>query len=133
MGDTRTMSADWVPGAVVAAFMSGVGALFNWRIASSKREGTEDVTLAQLDKQDGGLRGELAALRVDLKENSSALTKVSDLAIALQSRQDVVNIMNAKTLEAVTNKQDAQGALLSDHGATLRILTDLLKRKGLLE
>jgi hypothetical protein len=116
------MSADWVPGAVVAAFMSGVGALLSWRVASSKREGTEDSELSRLDKEDTGLRGEIRDLRADLRANSAALQKVSDLAIALQSRQDVVNVMNAKTLEAITNKQDAQGGMLASHAATLRYI-----------
>ena len=131
------MSADWVPGVVAGAFMSGVGSLLAWRVASSKRDGEVDTELSHLDrdasKEGTTLRDELRNLRTDLKENSAALQKVSDLAIALQSRQDVVNVMNAKTLEAIAVKQDNHGALLSDHGATLRILTELLKRKGLLE
>ena len=127
------MSADWVPGAVVATIMSAAGSLLSWRVASAKREGMADAELSRLNEKDSGLREDIQGLRVDLRDSTQTIQKTSDLLIALQARQDVVNAMSAKALESFSARQDELSRQVGDHGRTLAILNELLKRKGILE
>ena len=133
MGATRTMSAEWLPGAAVAAVMSGVGALLSWRVASAKQEGSGESEIKQLEHESTGLRQDIRDLRDDLRSGAAELRALNSMLVKLQASQDVVNVMNAKAMEAIAKKQESHGETISDHAATLRILTELLKRKGLLE
>ena len=131
-GDAAVI-ADWVPGAGVGVVMSAVGGLLAWRIGSAKKEGRDGATLKQLDTEDRGLRQDIRDLRDELRSSTKELQKVSDLALAFKSSQDVVNVMQSKATEAVVRKLDEHAAVLQDHSGTLRILQELLTRHGLLK
>lgn len=123
------MTWDWTPGAAIAA----LGSYFSWRVASAKREGTEDATFKSLDKEDAGLRQDIRDLRDELRSTATELRSVGALALKLQASQDVVNVMTAKALEGISRKQDEQAATIASHGGTLELLSELLKKKGMLE
>ena len=123
------MTWDWAPGAALAA----IGSLLSWRVASAKTEGSTGTEVRQLERDGSGLRQDIRDLRQELRDGASELRSLSAMLLKLQASQDVVNVMNAKALEAISRKQDGIADIVSDHSATLRILTELLKKKGLLD
>ena len=127
------MSADWMPGAAVAAVMSGVGALLNWRVASAKKEGRGETEIKQLETDGTGLRQDMRDLREDLRAGAAEMRSLNALVIKLQASQDVLNHMQTKGLESVVRKQEEHGALLNDVCGSMRIVNELLRRKGFLD
>lgn len=127
------MSWEFLPGAAAGAVMSGIGALLSWRIASAKTEAADDKDLHQLKDEGRGLRQDIRDLRQELRDGASELRSLNAMLLKLQASQDVVNVMNSKALESLALKQVAHAEAISDHAATLKILSQLLQKKGLLE
>jgi hypothetical protein len=133
MGETRHMSADWMPGAAVAAVMSGVGALLNWRVASAKKEGRGETEIKQLETEGTGLRQDMRDLREDLRAGAAEMRSLNALVIKLQASQDVLNHMQAKALDAICAKQEEHAKLIGDVFQSMAVVNELLKRKGMFE
>ena len=132
-GGNAAVIPDWVPVAGVGVIMSTATGLLAWRIGSATKEGQDGATLKQLDTEDRGLRQDIRDLRDELRSSTKELQKVSDLALAFKSSQDVVNVMQSKATESIAKKLDEHADIINDHSATLRILQELLTRNGLLK
>ena len=131
VGVHKTMSADWVPGAGIG-FLGSVGAwLLSWRVNSAKSEGRQETQMTRLADSDDGLREDLHELRDELKQAVTELRTVAGETAKLQASQDVVNKVTAKAIEALELKMENHDRALSDHAATLRLVTEILtKRQG---
>jgi hypothetical protein len=133
MGATRHMSADWLPGAAVAAVMSGVGSLLSWRVASAQKEGRGETEIRQLESEGTGLRQDIRDLREDLRAGAAEMRSLNALVIKLQASQDVLNHMQAKALDAICQRQEEHGRLIADNAKSMAIVNELLKQKGMME
>lgn len=133
MGEARTMGADWVPGVISGGILSGLGALYSWRVSSAKGEGKGEAESSKLESESAALRQDIRDLRQDLRDGAAELRSLNSMLLKLQASQDVVNVMNGKALESLARKQDELAAIVGDHSGTLGILTELVKKKGLIE
>lgn len=134
------MANDWIPGAGVGLIGSAIAWLLSWRINSAKIEGQNesdrkaDAAIAAVKEKSDLVRSD--DLRADLREMKddwrNGVTEVRELAnamTALQSSQNVVNAVTSKAIEGICDKQDRLEQIVSDHTATLRLLTEVVMAK----
>ena len=119
----------WVPG-VGVGFLGSIGAwLLSWRVANARNDAVNTGEHRRMMDSNEAVRSDLRTLREDLRAALAELRAVSGIAAALQSSQKVVNEVTAKAVEGITDKLDRHDAMLADHAATLKLMTELLTRK----
>ena len=135
-GETDTMT-DWVQVTAVGLVSSIASWLVSWRIATERQAVKSDAVATRLADHeaaqadtDESLRGELHEFRNDWKAGMTELRSVAASIGQLQASQDVVNKVTAKALEGISERLDKHDDKLSDHGATIKLLTELVTRKG---
>ena len=108
-------NTDWVPTAGVG-IIGSIGAWFlSWRINSARGE-----------ERLAGLQQAIREMRDDLKSNMTEVRTFADASARLQSSQNVVNQGTAHTLESIVDKQERIEAIVADHTATIRLLTEVV-------
>jgi hypothetical protein len=112
------MPSDWIPGAGVGVLGSVVAWLLSWRIATAR--GEERLAAMQTDLRD---------LKDDFRAGMSEVRSFADATARLQSSQNVVNSVTAKSIETMCDKQDKLESTVADHTATLRLLTEVVMSK----
>ena len=112
------MANDWIPGAGVGVVGSIVAWLLSWRIATAR--GEERLEAMRVDLRD---------LKEDFRSGMNEVRSFADATARLQSSQNVVNTVTAKSMEAMCDKQDKIEATVADHTATLRLLTEVVMSK----
>jgi hypothetical protein len=123
--------ADWIPGVGVGFFGSALAWLLSWRINSAHGEGINEAEHVRLSDSDEGLRQDMHDLRDELRGAAAELRGVAAATAKLQASQDVVNKVTAKAIESLELKMENHDRAISDHAATLRLVTELLtKRSG---
>jgi hypothetical protein len=118
----HTMSTDWIPGAAVGVVSGFLSWLLGWRINSAKGD-------AQSEERLSGMQADIREIRDDFKAGMIEVRSFADLAARLQSSQNVVNQVTAKSLESICEKQERIESTVADHTATLRLLTEVVMTK----
>jgi len=117
-GATNAMDGSWIPSAGVGIVASIVAWVLSWRINTVRGEERMD-----------GMRQDLRDLKEDFRSGMTEVRSFADATARLQSSQNVVNSVTAKTLEAMAEKQDKLEACVADHTSTLRLLTEVVMSK----
>lgn len=112
------LDTGWIPSAGVGVGASIVAWLLSWRVNTVRGE-------ERLD----GMRQDLRELKEDFRDGMAEVRSFADASARLQSSQNVVNSVTAKTLEAITDKQDRIETTVADHTASLRLLTEVVMSK----
>lgn len=116
-GATQAMDS-WIPSAGVGIVASIVAWVLSWRINTVRSE-------ERLE----GIRQDLQDLKGDFRAGMAEVRSFADASARLQSSQGVVNVVTAKGMEAITEKQDKMESCLADHTSTLRLLTEVVMSK----
>jgi uncharacterized protein (DUF3084 family) len=82
------------------------------------------------DERNFDLREDLKDLRDQLRLAVAEMHSVASETARLQASQDVVNKVTAKALESIETKMDKHEQAISDHAATLRLVTELLTKRN---
>jgi hypothetical protein len=113
----------------------------SWRVSDGIREGRSDSLEKAQTKNADGLRQDLRDLREEVRgamggfreEVRNALNELRGVAVLtskLQASQDVVNNVTARAIESIMDKIDRLETVTSDHGSTLKLITELVTRQG---
>lgn len=113
----------------MTGLLSGVGGTaivqwWNWWRSDARKDGKAEAEKQRIDERDHDVRADLRDLRDDFRTAINEFRQASTDMAKLQSSQNIVNAMSAKTIEALATKQDAHAEKIADHAATLRLLTD---------
>lgn len=126
---------NWLPGVAVGIV---VGALGFWR-----KTGISEAQLkAELDNlrqefnltrendraADGRFHDELSGLQDELREAVTEFRTASMNIAKLSASQEVINTVTSKALEGILQKQEGQAHAITEANATMRLLSELLKR-----
>ena len=123
------MAMDWVPG-VGIGFIGLLGSIAAWLRAGGKREGATEMQMDKLATSDDGLRDDLHSIVCRLDDVAKEMRMVSAQTGSFIASQDVVNRVTARGLENLESKLEKHDSAISDHAATLRLVTELLTRRG---
>jgi phage shock protein A len=131
------MTIDWIPTVGIGSIPAVLAWLLSWRLASERERVKAEALEKRLDgheqaqeETDEGWRQEIHDFREDWKSGMSELRAVAASIAKLQASQDVVNQVTAKALESISDRLDKHEEKISDHGATIKLLTELVTRKG---
>ena len=123
------MSADWIPG-VGIGFIGLLGSIAAWWRAGGKREGATEMQMDKLASSDDGLRDDMHSICIRLDDVAKEMRMVSAQTGSFIASQDVVNRVTSRALESLETKLEKHDSAISDHAATLRLVTELLTRRG---
>lgn len=121
------MSWEWAPGAGIAV-LGLAGSFAAWLQGKAKQEGSTEAEQQALEDREEGTKQAILEFREEFRIGMAEMRTVSTSIARLESSQRVTNEVTARAIESIISRQDRIEEKVNDHGATLKLLTELATR-----
>jgi len=121
--------------------LGSIGAwILSWRISAARHEGSDSVRQAgfaaaiselktTVADRDEMLRSDIRDMRDEFSGRLDELQKSYASYQAAFASQEKVNIFTSEAIKGIVATQERQGDKISDHAASLKLLTELVTRE----
>lgn len=112
----------WVPGVIVSAILSVIGA---WRAVKTALDKV-DKKVAVLEARHANARRDDRELSLDLKDAIREIRTVATDVKVIVAEQSVINKVTANTLDSITKKLDVHDHMIAEHAQQLMLMRELM-------